>query len=66
MSRCVCSSIYSTLMKLHMNIMPVNNANINAEVVMQGYYVIWGKFAISIYISAEGTLFTEMFAKLWN
>jgi hypothetical protein len=66
MSTCVCSSICWILMKFHMNIMPVNNANINIEVVMQGYYVIWGKFSIRICISVERTLFTEMVAKLWN
>jgi len=43
--------------------MPVNNIHINNEVVMQSYYVIWGKFAIRICTWAEGTLLTEMGAK---
>jgi hypothetical protein len=46
-------------MKIRMNIMPVNNVNINTDVVMQGYCFICGKFAIRICISVEGILFTE-------
>jgi hypothetical protein len=50
-------------MKLCINIMPVNNVNMNNEVVMQGYDVM-SKFVNRICISVEGTLFTEMVAKL--